>query len=166
MKVRMYGAPFWDIFLFCIPLHILILLVPTINFISALVGNVSFETVKYNVIGGLIYLIITSIGVLVPYFIRRIKFQKIMILNSSGCSIVLKSKVLMEFAINDISCELDYPNFKTLFYYLEVHFDGHLNLDIISNDNKKYHYELAITRIKAKSIIKYLNKHRDVLKKR
>lgn len=166
MKVRMYGAPFWDIFLFCIPLHILILLVPTIDFISTLVGNVSFETVKHNVIGGLIYLIITSIGVLVPYFIRRIKFQKIMILNPSGCSIVLKSKVLMEFAINDISYELDYPNFKTLFHDLEVHFDGQLILDIISNDNKKHHYELAITRIKAKSIIKYLNKHQDVLKKR
>lgn len=130
------GAPFWDIFLFCIPLHILILLVPTINYISILVGNVSFETVKHNVIGGLIYLIITSIGVLVPYFIRRIKYQKIMILNPSGCSIVLKNKVLMEFAINDISCELDYQNFKSFLTTLIVHFDGQLILDIISNDKK------------------------------
>ena len=162
MKIRLYGSPFWSIFWFCIPLHILILLIPIINLCGVLNADCSFATVKYNLLGGLVYFFVTSIGVFVPFFIRRFKYQQIMILSPTECSIVLKNTQIVKFYINDIRFELDYPNLKDLrdlfFFGSPNIIDGHVNLEIVC-DNGNYYYKLYVGYMKAKRIKKYIDNH-------
>lgn len=165
MKVRLYGAPFWSIFWFCVPLHILILLVPVINLVRFLTGNCFFEDVKINIIGGLIYFVITSICVFIPIFIRRFKYQQIMLLKPSGCSIVSKGKTIATFTMSNIRFELDYATLMDLrdllFFGSAGIAEGHVNLEIIDDNGKYWYYALFVTKITAKRIKRYMQKNID-----
>ena len=163
MKIRLYGSPFWSIFWACMPLHIFILLVPIINLCGVLTMNCSFESVKYNLFGGLIYFIVTSIGVCVPFFIRRFKYQQIMILSPSKCFIVLKGTQIVNFYISDMRFELDYPTLidvRDLFFFGSSDIvDGHVNLEILNTDGDYFYYKLYVSRRKAKKIKQYIDNH-------
>lgn len=159
IKIRISKLPFWTVFWISVPIHVLILIVPVASLIQLLCQTTTYDYVKINIWGGLVYFALTVLLFMVLYIIWVNKNSYFLILNKSEGSVVKNNNVIYKFRLGRMIIQPLYPDRIELISGLHYLF-GKTKKYLFFDNDKEVVYELGIMRHTYKKLEKFLKKYK------
>lgn len=158
MKIRVSKWPFWSIFWFLSPIHVLVCSFPVVNVISFLRGDCAFESVKANILVGLIYVITCLLVFFILYIVWRIKHPIVLVFGKKQGAVKNRGRITHRFHLRSVSLHMEYSDISDL--VLRSFEFGKTIATIWLEDDSVSAYLLAISRLTAKRLQRRLEKSR------